>query len=736
MPSKRLLAAVAALASLAFGAPGHAQDAPPAPADTETSAQAEPVAPSPAQAESRGLPARPLPYSQIARPQRPRASAPTPTPSPGTQTPAEVLPTAAPATAPARPRARLARGQPIPQAELGAFVDAYVRQAMARERIAGAVVSVVQGGQVVLSRGYGAASVSPFRPVDPGATLFRVGSISKTFTWLGLLSQVEAGQIRLDAPANLYLPEPLRIRDQGLSRPVRVRDLMDHSAGFEDRMLGHLFERSDERVRPLSQYLRQERPDRVRPPGAFASYSNYGAALAGQMMSYVAQKPFEDLIEQQILKPAGLAHTTFREPRAQRAGLPAPMDPALARNLSSGFALGPDGVPRPAGFEFIGQVAPAGSASSTAEDMARYMILLLQDGQLGQTRIYGALTARALQQPLLRTPPGMNGWNHGFMAYTLPGGFRAIGHDGATMNFHSRLLVSPDLGLGVFVAVNTNSGYPLPQGLANALVGAFYASPQAYPRPGSAELVREAGAYTGAFASTRRANGGLEKLFGLLIGSAHAMVTPEGYLITREQGMVRTWTPLGPLKDGVFVDAFGEERLFATLREGRAVALTGSLNAVRLERVAPWLAPATLGGMALLAILASIATLIGALVRNRRERRETPVQGRASLLQATQATLWLAGMILAGAWLAAARDAAGVMYGWPGAGLLVASACALVAAILGLVTLLLLPGVWRGGRRLESWGWGRKAAFSFTCLLYLAFSIVLAAWGGLSPWNG
>ena len=140
---------------------------------------------------------------------------------------------------------------------------------MAREHIAGVTVSVVQNGQVVLKKGYGFASLNPQRGRSiPDRTLFRVGSISKTFTWIALMKEVEAGRIRLNQPVNLYLPEKVQVKDQGYDQPVRVANLMDHSAGFEDRALGQLFERDYDRVRPLDLYLRQERPKRVHAPGA------------------------------------------------------------------------------------------------------------------------------------------------------------------------------------------------------------------------------------------------------------------------------------------------------------------------------------------------------------------------------------------------------------------------------------------------------------------------------------
>ena len=148
---------------------------------------------------------------------------------------------------------------------------------MAQDHIAGVAVSVVQNGQVVLKKGYGYDRQAPVRPVDPDRTLFRLGSVSKLFTWIALMQQVERGHMGLANPINQYLPQRLQVKDQGYTRAITVGDLMDHTAGFEDRVMGQLFERRPERIRPLDVYLRQEVPQRVRDVGALSVFSNYSA---------------------------------------------------------------------------------------------------------------------------------------------------------------------------------------------------------------------------------------------------------------------------------------------------------------------------------------------------------------------------------------------------------------------------------------------------------------------------
>lgn len=720
-------AALAAFALLA--GPGHAQE------------EAAPAAPAPAPVQaSAPLPKGPVPYTSLQprRTNRPAATVRTASNATSTAaTPAVAGPMAAAAALPTTAAgARLAAGEPLPPAELEAFVDGVVRDAMEREHIAGVTVSVVQNGQIVLKKGYGFASLAQGRRVDPDRTLFRIASISKTFTWIALMKEVEAGHIRLNAPLNLYLPEVLQVRDQGYRTPIKVINLMDHSPGFEDRALGHLFERRFERERPLAEYLRQERPRRVHTPGAVASYSNYGAALAGQAVVYVSGKPYERYIEDGILKPAGMTRTTFREPHPPVNGIPAPMSATLAADLATPYRWTPAGF-EARDFEYVGHAAPAGSASSTAADMARYMQLLLNGGTLDGAVIYGPRTAQAFRTPIRKTPPGINGWRHGFVEYNLPGGYKGFGHDGATLSFMSNMVVIPNLNLGVFISTNTETGDRLSQRLPRLVIQQFYLPPEPLPRKGSPALTENRGLYEGYYVGTRRAYRGLEGFVGLLRGGVEVNVTSDGVLVTQRMGGdSRTWVPEGEATGGQFISTKGDERMVFDVREGSAKRLFSASGSQTFERAGFWKHPNTLMVLAVLTALAAATTIAGVFLRNRREFRETNVQRQASLIQTSQGALWLAAIGLFSIWAAGTGDVAKVIYGWPGPWLVIASACVLLAAALTLASLILLPAIWRGGRRVDSWTPLRKAAFSYTTLLYAAFAVTLGFWGALSPWSG
>jgi CubicO group peptidase (beta-lactamase class C family) len=186
-----MVAAVLAASTAVAGGPVQAQE-PPAPA-------AAPPAPPPVASTP-----VPNPAPTVRRAPRPARAA---VAAPAAAAAQAVAPPAAP-TGPAG--ARLATGQPIPQAELEAFVDGAVRDAMAADHVPGVVVAVVQTGQPAFRKGYGYADLEAGRPMDPDRTLVRLGSISKTFTWILLMRQVENGRMGLNNPVNQYLPSRCR----------------------------------------------------------------------------------------------------------------------------------------------------------------------------------------------------------------------------------------------------------------------------------------------------------------------------------------------------------------------------------------------------------------------------------------------------------------------------------------------------------------------------------------------
>ena len=708
-----LLAAVASIAVACAAADSRAQVGPTesSPGPAAQGAAADASAPGPAGASQ-------------------RHAAPPKSRHPGTTAPA-------PSLSLPHPGVRLSPGQPMPAAELEAFVDGLAAEAMARDHIAGAVVTVVQNGQVLLGKGYGVDRLSPARPVDPARTLFRLGPITETFTWIGLMRQIEAGRMRLDAPVNQYLPQDDQISDQGFVQPVRLRDLMSQSAGREERRFGQLVETDPTLIRPLQKYLAEEQPRRVREPGHIATYSSYAAALAGEALSQVTGKTPQAQAEGDVFQPLGLARTTLREPYRARSGLPAPMDPRLAADVSQGFRWTGSGL-RPQPFEYTTQTAPSEAGSSTAADMARYLMAILGDGTSGGQTIYSAAIARDFRTPLLRSAPGAPAWDYGMLEYPLPGGHTGYGRDGGALSFRASLIAVPSLGLGVFAAANTETGGPFVRGLPAAIIQRFYA-PAPQPVAGSQWLLDNASAFKGGYLTTARAYRGLEGFVDRFRGRARVEVNTSGFLLTPGPGGPERWVPAADAStDAPYVTfrrADGPGVLVFQMENGAGVRWFAPTGEAAYERADLLSRRGLLAIFASATAIAALAALMGLGFRDRRDFRQTSIQARADGAQISASILWLTALACFGIFDLSASDPAALVADWPSAWLLIASACALVATLVTLLVLGLLPVAWRGGRRLDSWTLGRKARFTVTTAVFALFGLLLGLWGGLEPWS-
>lgn len=370
--------------------------------------------------------------------------------------------------------------------DLGPFLDGFMPLQLHRENIAGAVVLVVKDGKVLYAKGYGYADVEKKTPVTPGGTLFRPGSVSKLFTWTAVMQLVEQGKINLDENVNDYLD--FKIPDT-FAKPITMRNLMTHSAGFEESVKD-LLEQRDRDDEKLREYLVTHRPERVYEAGTVPAYSNYGATLAGYIVQRVSGMPFDAYVEKNIFGPLGMTHSTFRQP------LPAGLEPMM----SSGYVLGSD---KAKGFEKI-RVVPAGALSATAEDISRFMMAHLNGGEYEGARILQPATVALMHSAQFAADRRLPQMCLGFYEETR-NGHRIIGHGGDTQFFHSDLHLMQDENLGFFVSYNSSGrGETDARG---ALFQAFmdryypYTVPAAVPQM---DAVRDAKMVAGEYILSRR----------------------------------------------------------------------------------------------------------------------------------------------------------------------------------------------------------------------------------------
>lgn len=371
----------------------------------------------------------------------------------------------------------------IHPAELGRMMDSIVPAAMAERQIPGAVITVVQDGRVLLSRGYGFADVERGRRVSPDSTVFQIGSISKVFTATAVVQLADRGRIRLDEDVNRYLRRT-RVPD-AFGAPVTPWHLLTHSAGL-DELPGRLVREDTAPVLPLDRFL-AGRLVRYRAPGELPSYSSYGAALAGLLVEEVSGMAYERYLACGVWGPLGMSRTQVTVPEWLRP------DASRAYEVDSGRVVA---VP----WERY-HTPPASSISSTGADMGRFMMALLQEGRLGGARILTDTAVRAMLSRQATLHPRLPGWGLG-MQEADTNGERIWEHGGDVAGFSSLMVLLPDHELGLFVAGH-REGSDLRQVVRRALLDRWFPDRRAVtvppPDPGAVARLRGLeGTYRGA----------------------------------------------------------------------------------------------------------------------------------------------------------------------------------------------------------------------------------------------
>ncbi len=519
--------------------------------------------------------------------------------------------TAAPATA----------AHQLTAADVEAFLDGMVPIELAGEDIAGAVVVVVKDGKVLFTKGYGYSNLEKRIPVSPN-TLFRPGSISKLFTWTSVMQQVERGKLDLDRDVSAYLDFKV---PHTFGKPVTLRRLMTHSAGFEEVVKGIEVKKPGD-LRPLSEYLRQHQPRQIYPPGTVPAYSNYGADLAGYIVQRVSGRPFSDYIEENILTPLGMRTATFRQP------LPERLKPLMSEGYERASA-----EPRP--FELGSpDPGPAGSMSLSGADIATFMIAHLQDGAYQGAQILRPETARLMHTRQFTMDPAVDGMALGFYEESR-NGHRIIGHGGDLLYFHSDLHLIPDAGLGFFISYNSagKGDQDIRAYIWEQFLNRYFPyNPPAMSAPSTA--AQDLRQVVGTYVPSRRGETKLLKWLWYLLAETSVSARADGTIevegVKDYSGQPKRWQPVGKL---AYREVDGQKLFVFQADQAGQLQIAGEPTGV-LQRVA-WTRSKSFLRL-LLVFIVAIFTLtvvlwpVGALVRKHYGHRLelTPAQRRMRVM--------------------------------------------------------------------------------------------------------
>jgi CubicO group peptidase (beta-lactamase class C family) len=337
---------------------------------------------------------------------------------------------------------------------------------MATEAGGTAVIAVVKDGEVVAMKGYGLDKPRSNKPVDPSTTLYRIGSVSKLFTAMSAMQLIEKGVIDPKADVNTYLAKTqVKIHDR-FPEPVTMGDLLRLRAGRFDWTYSFYYPLFDEDNLKSPPDEIGRRLWRTGRPGDVAAYDNNGVGLIGEVASAAAGVSFRDLVRTNIFEPLGMQHSVV--------GLPKDRVPEMALCEETNVAIAWHACP----YHLLAeQLRPSGDVTVTAQDMTRFMMMLLNKGELNGRRILSPDSWKEFVEfSSNKLDPRLPTWGR-IIYETFTEGRYAYGHDGGVGKFRTILRIYPQSGIALFMSqqVGVEWGMRLP--LANSLSDVFSIKP-------------------------------------------------------------------------------------------------------------------------------------------------------------------------------------------------------------------------------------------------------------------
>jgi CubicO group peptidase (beta-lactamase class C family) len=334
-----------------------------------------------------------------------------------------------------------------------AAVDADVERAMREFHVPGAAVGIIVDGHVVFAKGYGVRRVGSPEPVDAD-TLFDVGSITKSFTAMGVAAMVDDGKLEFDKPVIQYLPA-FRLYDPVATQLITPRDLLGHRSGLPR----HDF------IRQSTWLTREQFIDRLRylePNHTFREvfqYNNLMYVVAGYLAGHANGTSWEELVSQRIFTPLGMTHsnTSAREIQ-QTSDFASPHDVVGDKPVVIPFY----------DYQRFG-IGPNGAVNSSVDDMLKYLAFHMGDGTANGKKVLSPAQFWQIHDPITVVPCGpacraessdnsrsyAMGWFVG-----SAGGHRLLYHGGNINGFSAQMSLVPDMHTAIVVLNNVDSALP------------------------------------------------------------------------------------------------------------------------------------------------------------------------------------------------------------------------------------------------------------------------------------
>jgi CubicO group peptidase (beta-lactamase class C family) len=328
-------------------------------------------------------------------------------------------------------------------------VDALMLDLMSKYKVPGAALGLIQDGKIVLEKGYGFRDLDTHTRVTP-ATLFNVGSISKSFRALDLAQLVYKQKIDLDTPIISYVPE-IRLSDPIETRTVTLRQLLSLSAGLppDEQWPLEVPRSRDEIIREFATM------PITAPPGTRFQYCSRCVVLAAYVLENVTHQTWETYTRTHIFTPLGMSTAVFGPSGLERA-----IDGALPYRYDAvaGQVLVPWGR-----LEYLDSLGPAAGIDASVTDMTRYALFQVGDGTMSGQRVVSEHMLEELHRPEIAVPPSWTSVPIRNLHYALgwfTGEYRGahvVYHNGSNPGYRASILLVPTSKAGVVVLTNGES---------------------------------------------------------------------------------------------------------------------------------------------------------------------------------------------------------------------------------------------------------------------------------------
>lgn len=332
---------------------------------------------------------------------------------------------------------------PIDQGDftaVGQYADQRMAAEMAKWKVKGASIAIVDDQRVVFAKGYGLADDTSGQAATPDTT-YRVGSISKLLTATEVMRRVERREIDLDGPFSGQLPG-FRIRSLSAGgKPLTVRSMLAHHSGLPSDQLKGMWLPEPASLQDLQASLADEYL--AAPPQTKYLYSNLDYSLLGRLVEVKGKADFASVIAQGLLRPLGMTASRFESGAA-------PVGP-IAKPHRNGQEVAAVGL----------RDAPAGALLSSTNDLAAYLRFMFGEGQVAGKPVLGRAALDAMLTPQFDGLPIDFGHKMGLgwmlSGVSVPGAGEVAWHTGEYPGYFSAILMSRGHKLGVVILANDES---------------------------------------------------------------------------------------------------------------------------------------------------------------------------------------------------------------------------------------------------------------------------------------